>query len=225
MYIVQIKTKKKILFCRGICKRKTFILKKSHIRIKMIKVCNVEVLENPSNFLQPFQFKITFTADEDIKNDEYEWKIVYVGSAESKDFDQVLLSESLGFYSKGQHDLILRSASIDPDKIPKDELLAPSVVLLVGYHKNKQFFQVGYLVVKEYLDDEEPDIITEYDKLQKTTVEDFSRIISDVGDSSNKENESVTLPDAFRNINAESLDAINNVFGQLYESFFTANLC
>lgn len=224
MYIVQIKTKKSY-FAAVFVNVKLLFKKKSHIRIKMIKVCNVEVLENPSNFLQPFQFKITFTADEDIKNDEYEWKIVYVGSAESKDFDQVLLSESLGFYSKGQHDLILRSASIDPDKIPKDELLAPSVVLLVGYHKNKQFFQVGYLVVKEYLDDEEPDIITEYDKLQKTTVEDFSRIISDVGDSSNKENESVTLPDAFRNINAESLDAINNVFGQLYESFFTANLC
>lgn len=190
----------------------------------MIKVCNVKVLENPSNFLQPFQFKITFTADEDLKNDEYEWKIVYVGSAESKDFDQVLLSESLGFYSKGQHDLILRSTSIDPDKIPKDELLAPSIVLLVGYHKNKQFFQVGYLVVKEYLDDEEPDVITEYDKLQKTIVEDFTRIISDADNSSNKENESVTLTDAFRNIEGGSLDAINNVFGELYESFFAAKL-
>lgn len=190
----------------------------------MIKVCNVKVLENPSNFLQPFQFKITFTADEDLKNDEYEWKIVYVGSAESKDFDQVLLSESLGFYSKGQHDLILRSTSIDPDKIPKDELLAPSIVLLVGYHKNKQFFQVGYLVVKEYLDDEEPDVITEYDKLQKTIVEDFTRIISDSDSSSNKENESVTLTDAFRNIEGGSLDAINNVFGELYESFFAAKL-
>lgn len=190
----------------------------------MIKVCNVKVLENPSNFLQPFQFKITFTADEDLKNDEYEWKIVYVGSAESKDFDQVLLSESLGFYSKGQHDLILRSTSIDPDKIPKDELLAPSIVLLVGYHKNKQFFQVGYLVVKEYLDDEEPDVITEYDKLQKTIVEDFTRIISDADSSSNKENESVTLTDAFRNIEGGSLDAINNVFGELYESFFAAKL-
>lgn len=190
----------------------------------MIKVCNVKVLENPSNFLQPFQFKITFTADEDLKNDEYEWKIVYVGSAESKDFDQVLLSESLGFYSKGQHDLILRSTSIDPDKIPKDELLAPSIVLLVGYHKNKQFFQVGYLVVKEYLDDEEPDVITEYDKLQKTIVEDFTRIISDSDSSSNKENEAVTLTDAFRNIEGGSLDAINNVFGELYESFFAAKL-
>lgn len=191
----------------------------------MIKVCNVEVLENPSNFLQPFQFKITFTADEDLKNDEYEWKIVYVGSAESKDFDQVLLSEPLGFYSKGQHDLILRSASIDPDKIPKDELLAPSIVLIVGYHENKQFFQVGYLVVKEYLDDEEPDVITEYEKLQKTTVEDFSRIISDVGGSSNKENESVTLTDAFRSIEDGNLDTIHNVFGQLYESIFAAKLC
>lgn len=191
----------------------------------MIKVCKVEVLENPSNFLQPFQFKITFTADEDLKNDEYEWKIVYVGSAESKDFDQILLSESLGFYSKGQHDLILHSASVDPDKIPKGELLAPSIVLLVGYHNHKQFFQVGYLVVKEYLDDEEPDVITEFDKLQKTIVEDFSRIISDADGSSNEEDESATLIDAFRNIEGGNLDAINNVFGQLYESFFATKLC
>ena len=182
----------------------------------MIKICKVEVLENPCNFLQPFQFKITFIAGENLNTNEYEFKIVYVGSAESKDFDQILLSEPLGSYCKGQHDLILCSAPVDPEKIPKEELVAPSIVLLVGYHNQKQFFQVGYLVVKEYLDDEEPATITKYDKLQRRILEDFARIISD-------DEEPDSICDPMQNIESESLKVINSIIQQLGSSLLVSN--
>ena len=51
-------------------------------------MCNVVVLDNPSQFNNPFQFEITFECIEDLPED-LEWKIIYVGSAESEEFDQV----------------------------------------------------------------------------------------------------------------------------------------
>ena len=53
-----------------------------------VHVCNVVVLDNPSQFNNPFQFEITFECIEDLPED-LEWKIIYVGSAESEEFDQV----------------------------------------------------------------------------------------------------------------------------------------
>ena len=54
-----------------------------------VHVCNVVVLDNPSQFNNPFQFEITFECIEDLPED-LEWKIIYVGSAESEEFDQVI---------------------------------------------------------------------------------------------------------------------------------------
>ena len=71
-----------------------------------VHVCNVVVLDNPSHFKNPFQFEITFECievrfskstkcfylwwlDQDLPED-LEWKIIYVGSAESEEYDQVI---------------------------------------------------------------------------------------------------------------------------------------
>ena len=41
-----------------------------------VHVCNVVVLDNPSQFNNPFQFEITFECIEDLPED-LEWKIIY----------------------------------------------------------------------------------------------------------------------------------------------------
>ena len=83
-----------------------------------VHVCNVVVLDNPSHFKNPFQFEITFECIEvqsswgkqsvywcnSIQQDlpeDLEWKIIYVGSAESEEYDQVnsWVLENLYFYS------------------------------------------------------------------------------------------------------------------------------
>jgi len=78
-----------------------------------VHVCNVVVLDNPSHFKNPFQFEITFECievrfskstkcfylwwlDQDLPED-LEWKIIYVGSAESEEYDQVI-DQQLQFY-------------------------------------------------------------------------------------------------------------------------------
>lgn len=53
-----------------------------------VHVCSVHVQNNPSTFKSPFEFEITFECLEELSED-LEWKIIYVGSAESEEFDQV----------------------------------------------------------------------------------------------------------------------------------------
>ena len=67
-----------------------------------VHVCNVVVLDNPSQFNNPFQFEITFECIEDLPED-LEWKIIYVGSAESEEFDQVLDTVYVGPVPEGRH--------------------------------------------------------------------------------------------------------------------------
>lgn len=54
-----------------------------------VHITNVVVLDNPSSFYNPFQFEVTFECIEGLKED-LEWKMIYVGSAESEEYDQIL---------------------------------------------------------------------------------------------------------------------------------------
>jgi histone chaperone ASF1 len=54
-----------------------------------VHITNVVVLDNPSSFYNPFQFELTFECIDPLSED-LEWKMIYVGSAESEDHDQVL---------------------------------------------------------------------------------------------------------------------------------------
>uniref|UniRef100_A0A3B3SS95 Anti-silencing function 1Ba histone chaperone n=1 Tax=Paramormyrops kingsleyae TaxID=1676925 RepID=A0A3B3SS95_9TELE len=67
-----------------------------------VQVLNVAVLDNPSPFGNPFQFEITFECMEDLPED-LEWKIIYVGSAESEEYDQTLDSVLVGPVPAGRH--------------------------------------------------------------------------------------------------------------------------
>ena len=59
------------------------------INMAKVHVCNVLVLDNPAQFMTKLEFEITFECIEDLPED-LEWKIIYVGSAESEEFDQIL---------------------------------------------------------------------------------------------------------------------------------------
>jgi len=89
-----------------------------------VQLSNVVVLDNPSPFLNPFQFELTFECIEDLnegilKNKyiylfqmnfyicyvflDLEWKMIYVGSAESEEHDQILDTIYVGPVPEGRH--------------------------------------------------------------------------------------------------------------------------
>lgn len=91
-----------------------------------VQVCNVNVLNNPSPFNSPFQFELTFECIEELQEGTHlclwitwfwlilfiiilvacadlEWKMIYVGSAESEQYDQVLDTIYVGPVPEGRH--------------------------------------------------------------------------------------------------------------------------
>ncbi|SCV73068.1 BQ2448_6993 [Microbotryum intermedium] len=57
--------------------------------MSIINIQDVTVLANPANFTDPYLFRITFECMAPLTED-LEWKLIYVGSAESESFDQEL---------------------------------------------------------------------------------------------------------------------------------------
>ena len=61
--------------------------------------------------LQKLQFEITFECIEDLPED-LEWKIIYVGSAESEEYDQVLDTVYVGPVPEGRHKFVFQVCNV-----------------------------------------------------------------------------------------------------------------
>ena len=61
--------------------------------------------------LQILQFEITFECIEDLPED-LEWKIIYVGSAESEEYDQVLDTVYVGPVPEGRHKFVFQVCNV-----------------------------------------------------------------------------------------------------------------
>lgn len=82
-----------------------------------VHITNVVVLDNPSSFLNPFQFELTFECIEELKED-LEWKMIYVGSAESEEYDQILDTIYVGPVPEGRHIFVFQADPPDVSRIP-----------------------------------------------------------------------------------------------------------
>lgn len=139
---------------------------------------NVVVLDNPSAFNNPFQFEITFECIEDLQED-LEWKIIYVGSAESEEYDQVLDSVFVGPVPEGRHMFVFEADPPDSSKIPVQDAVGVTVVLLTCSYRGKEFIRVGYYVNNSYIDPElveNPPATPQYDKLQRNILATNPRV-------------------------------------------------
>jgi histone chaperone ASF1 len=116
-----------------------------------VNVTNVVVLNNPATFEDPFQFEITFECVKELSAD-LEWKLTYVGSAESEELDQELDSVLVGPVPIGVNRFLFETPAPDPDKIPKKDLLGVTVCLISCLFKGKEFIRIGYYVNNEYDD-------------------------------------------------------------------------
>ncbi|XP_031196405.1 histone chaperone ASF1B isoform X2 [Mastomys coucha] len=114
-----------------------------------VSVLNVAVLENPSPFHSPFRFEISFECSEAL-SDDLEWKIIYVGSAESEEFDQILDSVLVGPVPAGRHMFIFQADAPNPSLIPETDAVGVTVVLITCTYHGQEFIRVGYYVNNEY---------------------------------------------------------------------------
>ena len=89
---------------------------------------------------------------------DLEWKVIYVGSAESSSHDQVLDEILVGPVPVGINKFILEADSPSSTSIPDSDILGVTVVLVTCSYKDQEFTRVGYYVNNEYTDEFNPDI-------------------------------------------------------------------
>lgn len=147
-------------------------------KMAKIHVVNVVVLDNPSPFYNQFQFEITFECTEDLTED-LEWKLIYVGSAESEEYDQVLDQVFVGPVPEGRHMFVFQADPPDPNKIPVQDAVGVTVILLSCSYRSKEFIRVGYYVNIEYVDPElreNPPAQPIFEKLQRNILATSPRV-------------------------------------------------
>jgi len=128
---------------------------------------------NPAPFFSPFLLEITFECTMQL-SDDLEWKVTYVGSSESKKYDQVLTSILVGPVMVGANKFVLETDVPNTDLIPPHEAIGITVILLSGYYREKEFVRVGYYVNNDY------DPIYNINPEDRPKKPDFSKILRDI---------------------------------------------
>lgn len=123
----------------------------------LVNVVNMMVLDNPTLFGNPFQFEITFECLQNL-DDDLEWKVVYVGSAEDSSMDQTLEEVLVGPIPVGVNKFVLQADAADHTSIPEDDILGVTVVLVTCSYKEQEFARVGYYVNNEYAEPYDPEV-------------------------------------------------------------------
>merc|ERR1712121_454242 len=99
---------------------------KKSTKMAKVHVCNVLVLDNPAQFMSKLEFEITFECMEDLPED-LEWKIIYVGSAESEECDQTLDSVLVGPVPAGRHMFVFQADAPHTGLIPESDAVGVTV--------------------------------------------------------------------------------------------------
>ncbi|KAJ5239729.1 hypothetical protein N7468_004348 [Penicillium chermesinum] len=117
--------------------------------MSVVSLLGVKILNNPATFTSPYQFEITFECLEQLQKD-LEWKLTYVGSATSSEYDQELDSLLVGPIPVGTNKFIFEADAPDLKRIPPSEILGVTVILLTCSYDGREFVRVGYYVNNEY---------------------------------------------------------------------------
>merc|ERR1711916_83169 len=110
-----------------------------------VDITNVTVLDNPTSFTNPMQFEITFECVAPL-SDDLEFKVIYVGSANSESHDQVLDSILVGPIPVGVNKFVFQVDPPDPSRIPREDVLGVTVALITCSYKDQEFVRIGYYV-------------------------------------------------------------------------------
>ncbi|EGS22172.1 putative histone chaperone protein [Thermochaetoides thermophila DSM 1495] len=117
--------------------------------MSVVSLLGVNVMNNPAKFTDQYEFEITFECLEPLQKD-LEWKLTYVGSATSDAYDQELDSLLVGPIPVGINKFVFVADPPDTKRIPIDELLGVTVILLTCAYDGREFVRVGYYVNNEY---------------------------------------------------------------------------
>mmetsp|Transcript_29406 Transcript_29406/g.87207 ORF Transcript_29406/g.87207 Transcript_29406/m.87207 type:complete len:266 (-) Transcript_29406:98-895(-) len=103
-----------------------------------------------SNILEPPSVRPSVSPPASTPRADIEWKVIYVGSAESSSHDQVLDEILVGPVPVGVNKFVLEADPPSLESIPNGDILGVTVVLVTCSYKEQEFTRVGYYVNNEY---------------------------------------------------------------------------
>ncbi|KAJ7058010.1 ASF1 like histone chaperone-domain-containing protein [Mycena amicta] len=121
--------------------------------MSIVTIRNVEFLNNPAKFSDPYRFRVTFECIASLK-DDLEWKLIYVSSPGNEELDQELDDCLVGPVPTGVNSFEFEGSPPDPSKIPAEDVLGVAALILTGSYREQEFVRVGYYQNTEY-DNEE----------------------------------------------------------------------
>ena len=118
--------------------------------MSMINVLNIIVHNPKAKFTDKFSFQIAFECLGKFEK-EIEWKMIYIGCADNEKYDQILDTVEIGPLKEGtmKFDFNVEN-SPDYTKIPKEDVLGVTAILLCCSYNNQEFFRVGYYLNNTY---------------------------------------------------------------------------
>lgn len=148
-----------------------------------------------------------------------EWKVVYVGSPESHDHDQVLEQVQVGPIPLGLHKFVL--SSVPPpcwEWIPLPHRLGVTVLLVTASYRQQEFCRIGYYVLNEVIQLSSPPQPCEIStseptrhQLEAATTDDDDRHV--VGEKKNQE----LVPGSFSVAGEDDEDHKENVVVMVHD--------
>ncbi|XP_055380689.1 histone chaperone asf1 isoform X2 [Condylostylus longicornis] len=76
--------------------------------------------------------------------------MIYVGSAESEEYDQILDTIYVGPVPEGRHIFVFQAEAPDVTKIPEQDAVGVTIILLTCSYRGQEFVRVGYFVNNDY---------------------------------------------------------------------------
>jgi histone chaperone ASF1 len=142
-------------------------------------ITQIDLVNNPAAFTDPIIMDVQYECLSALK-DDLEWQLIYVGSANSSEHDQVLDSALVGPVFAGKYKFRMEAPAPDPSKVPVADLVGVTALLLTCSYKGKEFVRVGYYVNNEYTDPElageNAPAMPQIDKLQRNIMADYPRV-------------------------------------------------
>ncbi|KAI0030458.1 histone chaperone ASF1, partial [Vararia minispora EC-137] len=121
--------------------------------MSIVTIRNVEFLNNPARFLDPYRFRVTFECIAAL-DDDIEWKLIFVSTPGDQTRDQELDDCLIGPIPQGVNSFEFEGSAPSPSQMDPQDVLGVSALILTGSYRDQEFVRVGYYQNTEY-DDED----------------------------------------------------------------------
>lgn len=118
-----------------------------------IRITNILIPSIKESFNDPINIKIDFDAY-DILPNKLDWKIIYIGSANSCQYDQILENFSFPVEKVGYCSFGISVSPPDVSQIPSlEDLLGATLLMISVVYNGEEFFRCSYFVYNNFEDE------------------------------------------------------------------------